>query len=72
MTDELGVITGELTVHTTWIEGEAQITVQYLGGEDWYTLSGSPVPAADEVTARALHQAAVEAVKHGAGAQAPR
>ncbi len=72
LTDEMGAITGELSVHTTWAGGQADITVQYVGAGDWFTLAGSPVPAADEDTARDLHQSAVEAVKRGGGAQAPQ
>jgi len=67
MTDEVGVLTGDLTVHTTWIHGEAQITVQSTGAEEWHTLHGSPVAALDEATGRAVHQAAVETVKVGGG-----
>jgi hypothetical protein len=70
-TVELGVIKGDLTIHTTWIDGEARLTVQYSGALDWYTVDGSPVPAADEATARELHQRMVEAVKAGGGAGAP-
>jgi hypothetical protein len=66
-TEEGGVIQGELTVHTTWSGGEASITVQYVGADEWYTLKGSPFPAGDEETARSLHQAAVETVKRGRG-----
>ncbi|GAA2750477.1 MULTISPECIES: hypothetical protein [Kitasatospora] len=71
-TVEIGVITGDLTLHTTWIEGEARVTVQYSGALDWFTVEGSPVPAADEKTAREIHQRMVEAVKAGGGATAPQ
>ncbi|MFI6447139.1 hypothetical protein [Kitasatospora sp. NPDC050543] len=71
-TVEVGPISGDLTVHTTWVEGEARLTVQYSGALDWYTVVGSPVPAADEATARSVHQAMVQAVKSGYGATAPR
>ncbi len=43
-TVEIGVITGDLTVHTMWIEGEARLTVQYSGALDWFTVEGSPWP----------------------------
>ncbi|MFI9275660.1 hypothetical protein ACIGXM_33885 [Kitasatospora sp. NPDC052896] len=66
-TVEVGVMTGDLTVHTTWTGSEAVLTVQYTGALDWHTLEGSPLPAGDENTARALHQHAVEAVKAGGG-----
>lgn len=68
MTTEGGPITGDLTVHTMWIEGQAQVTVQHTGATEWYVLQGSPVDAADEATGRAVHQAAVELVKEGGGA----
>ncbi|GAA1413092.1 hypothetical protein GCM10009639_65750 [Kitasatospora putterlickiae] len=71
-TVEIGPISGDLTVHTTWVDGEARLTVQYTGALDWYTVAGSPVPAADETTARAVHQAMVNAVKTGRGSTAPR
>ncbi|MBO1416117.1 hypothetical protein [Streptomyces sp. FH025] len=70
-TAEIGPISGDLTVHTTWVDGEARLTVQYTGALDWYTVSGSPVPAPDETTARAIHQAMVNGVKTGRGASAP-
>ncbi|MDY0816509.1 hypothetical protein [Kitasatospora purpeofusca] len=70
-TVEIGPISGDLTVHTTWVDGEARLTVQYTGALDWYTVAGSPVPAADETIARAVHQAMVNAVKAGKGSRAP-
>ncbi|MEU6081581.1 hypothetical protein [Streptomyces sp. NPDC047108] len=69
MTEEVGTITGDLTVHTTWLEGEAAVAVQYTGASDWYTVSGSPVPADNETTGRAVHQRAVETVRSGHAAR---
>ncbi|MCG7527350.1 hypothetical protein MHW47_23290 [Streptomyces sp. OfavH-34-F] len=62
---------GDLTVHTTWAEGTAQITVQYTDAADWFTMAGSPVPCPSEAASRALHAAAVEAVRQGASARVP-
>ncbi|MET9293928.1 hypothetical protein [Streptomyces sp. NPDC003077] len=70
-TDEVGLINGDVTVHTTWTEGQAHLAVQYTGAQDWFTLRGSPVPAASEAESRALHQATVDAVRAGGGATAP-
>lgn len=67
-TVELGVLTGNLSVHTTWHGTEADVAIQYSGGSDWYTMAGSPVPCSSEEESRALHQAAVEAVQAGRGA----
>ncbi|MEU9131156.1 hypothetical protein AB0D08_24140 [Kitasatospora sp. NPDC048540] len=71
-TVEIGVIKGDLTVHTMWIEGKARLTVQYSGALDWFTVAGSPVAAPDEATARELHQRLVEAVKADSEAVAPQ
>ncbi|MFF5427850.1 MULTISPECIES: hypothetical protein [unclassified Streptomyces] len=71
LTVEAGVITGDLTVHTTWAEGEARVAVQYSGASDWFTMSGSPVPCSSEPDSRDLHDAVVEAVREGHGATVP-
>ncbi|MFF3247262.1 hypothetical protein ACFYWY_26880 [Streptomyces sp. NPDC002870] len=68
LTEEVGVISGDLTVHTTWSEDQAQIAVQFSGASDWYTMAGSPVPCASEEASRTLHQSIVEAVREAAGA----
>src|SRR5687768_14286770 len=48
LTEEVGVISGDLTVHTTWSDSQAQIAVQFSGASDWYTMAGSPVPCPSE------------------------
>lgn len=71
MTDEVGVITGDLTIVTTLRpDGRAAVDIQYTGAEEWYTLTGSPVavvPGGLEV----LHAAVVQAVRQGAEAVVP-
>ncbi|GAA2718360.1 MULTISPECIES: hypothetical protein [Streptomyces] len=72
MTDEVGVITGDLTVVTAGrADGRADVHVQYTGAEEWYVLTGSPasVPAAG---LHALHRAVLEAVRAGGGAEVPK
>ncbi|UQA97312.1 hypothetical protein [Streptomyces halobius] len=64
-TEEAGTIEGDLTVHTTWSEGEAHVAVQYTGSEDWFTMAGSPVPCDTEEASRNFHQAVVEAMRDG-------
>lgn len=45
MTDDVGIVTGDLTVATTLQpHGRAVITVQYTGADEWYHLTGSPAP----------------------------
>ncbi|MEV5237536.1 hypothetical protein AB0K89_00085 [Streptomyces cinnamoneus] len=72
MTDDVGVITGDLTVATIALPGNsrARIHVQYTGAEEWYVLTGSPVgiPAGG---LGALHDAVLERVRGGGAAEAP-
>ncbi|MFJ7060527.1 hypothetical protein ACK8N7_35540 [Streptomyces griseobrunneus] len=70
-TEEAGILSGDLTVHTTWSDGQASVAVQYSGSSDWFTLAGSPVPCASEEESRAFHQSVVEAVRQGDGATLP-
>jgi hypothetical protein len=68
MTDEVGVITGDVTVATTALPGgRARIAIQYTQADEWYTLTGSPVALPPEGLA-ALHADAVGRVRRGGGA----
>lgn len=70
MTDEVGVVTGELTVSTTLRpDGRADVAVQYTGAEEWYVLTGSPVPL-PPAGLEALHRDVLDRVRRGGGAQA--
>ncbi|MEV4877941.1 hypothetical protein [Streptomyces cyaneofuscatus] len=70
MTDEVGVVTGELTVSTTLRpDGRAGIAVQYTGAEEWYVLTGSPVPL-PSAGLEALHHDILGLIGRGGGAQA--
>lgn len=68
-TEEVGVLNGDVTIHTTWSEGQAQVAVQPTGASDWYTMVGSPVPCFSEEDSRSFHQAVVEAVRGGEDAE---
>ncbi|WP_411103982.1 hypothetical protein [Streptomyces sp. cmx-4-9] len=69
MTDEVGVITGPLTLRSTAAGDLLRIDVQYKDADEWYTLTGSPL--AHHGDPAALHAAAVAAVRAGGGAGAP-
>ena len=43
-TDEAGAITGDLEVRTLAEAGLLEVSVRYAGAEEWYTVSGSPIP----------------------------
>ncbi|MFI9049300.1 hypothetical protein [Streptomyces sp. NPDC053427] len=71
MTDEVGVITGDLTLATALQpDGRAAVRIQYTGAEEWYTLTGSPIPVAPGGL-EVLHAAAVQAVREGGEAVVP-
>jgi len=59
MTDEVGVVTGELTVKTVVDGDSARVTVQYKGADEWYAITGATVRLADPADAAAVHQVAV-------------
>jgi hypothetical protein len=41
MTNEVGVITGDLELHTTCAEdGTLELAVRYAGADEWYTVQG--------------------------------
>ncbi|MFE4859864.1 hypothetical protein, partial [Streptomyces sp. NPDC056670] len=67
MTDEVGVITGDLTL-TTSIEddGLAHSRIQYTDADEWYTLTGSPQPLSG-TGLQALHELTLNAVCSGGG-----
>ncbi|MFD6974871.1 hypothetical protein [Streptomyces sp. NPDC059979] len=70
MTDEVGVITGPLTLRTTAVAGDlVRFDVQYKDADEWYTLTGSPLP--HHGVPAALHAAALAAIHAGGGAVAP-
>ncbi|MFI9204125.1 hypothetical protein [Streptomyces sp. NPDC053048] len=72
MTDEVGVITGDVTVATIALPGnsQARIHIQYTGAEEWYTLTGSPTALPPGGLA-ALHDDVLGRVREGGAAEAP-
>ncbi|MEU8359644.1 hypothetical protein AB0C27_26870 [Nonomuraea sp. NPDC048882] len=64
MTDEVGVITGELTVRTEVSGDRVTVRVQYLDADEWYEIDGSPLSPAPGL-GQDLHQEIVQAVRHG-------
>ncbi|MEV5896894.1 hypothetical protein [Nonomuraea fuscirosea] len=64
MTEEAGVITGEVTVRTEVSGDRVTVRVQYLDADEWYQIDGSPLgPASD--SGQDLHEQIVQAVRHG-------
>ncbi|GAA4980082.1 hypothetical protein HD597_011884 [Nonomuraea thailandensis] len=64
MTEEVGVITGEVTVRTVVVGELVTVRVQYLDADEWYEVEGSPLGRATGPGPR-LHQEIVQAVRRG-------
>ncbi len=71
MTDEVGVITGDVTLTSeAGPDDTVQVRIQYTGAEEWYTLTGSPAPLPPSGLAP-FHKQVVDAVQAGGAAEVP-
>ena len=60
MTDEVGVVTGDLTVRTEVDDGgDLVLRVQYKDADEWYTVTGAKATLVDAGDADAVHTIAV-------------
>ncbi|WP_435870721.1 hypothetical protein [Micromonospora globbae] len=59
MTDEVGVVTGELTLRTEWADGQVNLRVQYKDADEWYAVTGGRVALPDATGLDAVHAVAV-------------
>jgi hypothetical protein len=59
MTDEAGVVTGELTLRTEYADGQVTLRVQYKDADEWYAVTGAKVALADPSGLDAVHGIAV-------------
>ena len=59
MTDEVGVVTGDLTVRTEFADGHAVVKVQYRDAAEWYTVTGARATLASPKDLDAVHTVAV-------------
>ena len=56
MTDEVGAVTGDLTLSTELAEdGTVRVLVQYLGADEWYRVTDAPTVVPAGSTLEALH-----------------
>ncbi|MFJ7147192.1 hypothetical protein ACIQVT_03180 [Streptomyces sp. NPDC100445] len=71
MTDEVGVVTGDLTVATILrSDGHSvRVAVQQDGSDTWYTLAGSPAPVPGGRIA-AYHRDLLGRIRRGGGTRA--
>ena len=67
MTDEVGVVTGELTLSTELDDALAVIfRVQYKDADEWYAVTGGHTTLTDAAELDAVHNAALAAIRRGA------
>ena len=59
MTDEVGVVTGELTLRTEYADGQITLHVQYKDADEWYVVTGGKVALGDPAGLDAVHTIAV-------------
>lgn len=59
MTDEVGVVTGDLTLRTEYADGTVTVRVQYKDADEWYAVTGASVTLADPAGLDAVHGVAV-------------
>ncbi|MDA3629860.1 hypothetical protein OU415_30830 [Saccharopolyspora sp. WRP15-2] len=57
MTDEVGVITGDLELATTCADGAVEVWIRYAGADEWYRLSAADCRLHDPRDHEALHNA---------------
>jgi hypothetical protein len=59
MTDEVGVVTGPLTLRTELTDGQVTLRVQYKDAAEWYMVTGGRAKLADPKDLDAVHTIAV-------------
>ena len=59
MTDEVGVVTGELTLRSDLRRGTYVLQVQYKGAAEWYHVTGSKAKLHSKDDLDAMHSQAV-------------
>jgi hypothetical protein len=59
MTDEVGVITGDLTLRTEFADGQVVVRVQYKDAEEWYVVTGGKAGLKDPADVAAVHAVVV-------------
>lgn len=59
MTDEVGVVTGDLTLRTEFTAGQVTLRVQYKDADEWYAVTGGRAALVDGSGLDAVHSIAV-------------
>ncbi|WP_433266485.1 hypothetical protein ACQPZF_40980 [Actinosynnema sp. CS-041913] len=56
MTDEVGVVTGDLELRTTLVDGVLRAEVRYEGADEWYGVTGASCRIVDPRDHAAVHE----------------
>ncbi|MGW5649431.1 hypothetical protein ACWEV3_19150 [Saccharopolyspora sp. NPDC003752] len=67
MTDEVGVITGDLELATECADGDVTVWIRYAGAAEWYRLSAADCHLHDPRDHEALHNALIAVLNRPAG-----
>ncbi|SNT64949.1 hypothetical protein SAMN05421812_11934 [Asanoa hainanensis] len=59
MTDEVGVVTGDLTLRTELKDGQVALKVQYKDADEWYAVTGGKAALKDPADLDAVHAIAL-------------
>ncbi|MGK5679668.1 hypothetical protein [Actinoplanes sp. URMC 104] len=59
MTDEVGVVTGDLTLRTEMADSEVIVRVQYKDADEWYAVTGAKAVLRDPSDIDAVHAVVV-------------
>jgi hypothetical protein len=59
MTDEVGVVTGDLTLRTELSGDQVTVHVQYREADEWYAVTGARATLKDPADLDAIHAVAV-------------
>jgi uncharacterized NAD-dependent epimerase/dehydratase family protein len=55
MTDEVGVVTGELTLRSEFAAAAVTVRVRYRDADEWYVVTGGRAPLANPADLDAVH-----------------
>jgi len=58
MTDEVGVVTGELDLRTSIEDGQVVLRVRYADADEWYAVTGGRAPLSGHSALDAVHMIA--------------
>jgi len=62
MTDEVGVVTGELTLRSELADGTVTLRAQYKDADEWYAVTNGTVKISDPADLDAVHAVFVAAL----------